>query len=120
MLLGVASAGALYAVAAAFLAGRQFTGDCPLTRTPAPPVTVLRPLHGAEPGLFNALASSLRQDYAGEVQLVCGIQADGDPANAVVAQLKAKFPDRDIVAVVAPQQYGCNAKISNLLNTMPR
>ena len=66
---------------------------------PLPAVTVLKPLHGDEPGLEAALASFLSQDYPAPVQIVFGLQDPADPAHAVVARLKDRFADRDIALV---------------------
>ena len=38
--------------------------------SPSPPVTVLKPLCGTEPGLEHSLRSFCEQDYAGGVQIV--------------------------------------------------
>src|SRR6201984_472418 len=56
-----------------------------------PPVTVLKPLCGAEPGLYENLRSFCLQEY-GNYQIVFGIQGEADPALAVVARLKREFP----------------------------
>ena len=83
-----------------------------------PPVSVLKPLHGAEPGLEAALATFLCQDYPAPVQIVFGLQAPDDPAHAIVAMLKDRFPGRDIALVSNPAAHGSNAKVSNLINMM--
>lgn len=44
-----------------------------------PPITILKPLHGAEPMLEQALASFCDQDYQ-NYQIVFGLQEAGDPA----------------------------------------
>jgi ceramide glucosyltransferase len=116
--LGIALAGAAYVVAAALLANRRFSAGEPQSTIPQPDVTILKPVHGTEPGLFEALASALRQHYSGEVQLVCGIQDEHDPAKEVVIQLQREFPDRDIVAVIDPRPHGLNPKLSNVINMM--
>ena len=115
-LLVIAFCGALYAVVAALLAGRQFSVGAEHTHTPQPAVTILKPLRGAEWCLLEGLASALRQDYGGPLQLVCGIQDEGDPAKAVLARLQAEFSDQDIVAVIDPRRDGRNPKISNCMN----
>src|SRR6516164_5891433 len=43
-------------------------------------VTILKPLHGAEPGLFENLVSFCTQDYPGPVQIVFGVQDTRDGA----------------------------------------
>lgn len=82
------------------------------------PVTVLKPLHGGEPMLRQALASFCAQDYP-EFQLVFGVAHASDPALAVVAELRAEFPRADIAVVIDPAQHGCNRKVSNLINMLP-
>jgi ceramide glucosyltransferase len=79
-------------------------------------VTILKPLHGAEPQLFANLSTFLQQDYAGNIQLVCGVQSVTDPAITVVESLRAAHPNADIVLVVDPTSHGTNAKVSNLIN----
>ena len=53
------------------------------------PVTILKPLHGAEPDLYANLASFCRQDYPAPVQIVFGLADAADPAAAVVRRLIA-------------------------------
>ena len=107
------SAYALFAIWAA----RSFV------RTPRPaspancsPVTILKPLHGAEPDLYANLASFCRQDYPAPVQVVFGLSDPADPAAAVVRRLIADFPDRDLDLVINARRHGTNAKVSNLIN----
>ncbi len=54
------------------------------------PVTILKPLHGAEPRLVENLASFLAQVYAGPVQMVCGVGGAEDPAVLAVHELSRK------------------------------
>ena len=90
------------------------------TRVDAEPaVTVLKPLHGAEPDLADRLAAFCRQHYGGPVQVVCGAQGDLAPATAAVGEVNSKFPDR--IELVADQRsHGANGKVSNLINMLPR
>lgn len=81
-----------------------------------PSVTVLKPLHGLEPGLAENLESFLRQDYPGPVQLVFGVQREGDPAIGVVRRLQQAYPERDLGLVVDARLFGSNRKVSNLIN----
>ena len=83
-----------------------------------PPVTVLKPLCGAEPGLHEHLRSFCRQNYP-EFQLVFGVRDAADPACAVVKRLAAEFPSIPIELVINPQLHGSNLKISNLINMLP-
>jgi ceramide glucosyltransferase len=88
----------------------------PATATRTDAVTILKPLHGAEPELLANLASFLDQNHDGPVQLVCGVQSASDPAIAVVDDLRKARPQADIALVVDPATHGANAKISNLVN----
>ena len=82
-----------------------------------PPVTMLKPLCGAEPGLYEHLRSFCRQDYP-EFQILFGVREPGDPACAVVKRLAAEFPSLPIELVINPQLHGNNLKISNLINML--
>lgn len=118
ILLGLGLIGAAYAVLAVALTAKLLRRPAPALPDPLPAVTVLKPLHGVEPGLEHALASFLSQDYAAPVQIVFGLQRPDDPAHGVVARLKERFPERDIALVSNPASHGHNAKVSNLLNMM--
>jgi ceramide glucosyltransferase len=81
-----------------------------------PSVTILKPLHGAEPGLFENLASFCAQNYPGAVQIILGVQDPRDDAIAVVEQLRARYKDRHLDLVVDTTSHGLNRKVSNLIN----
>lgn len=82
-----------------------------------PAVSVLKPLCGPEPGLYENLRSFCEQDYP-EYQVVFGVLDRRDPALTVVERLRADFPSVPIEVVVNPQQHGSNCKVSNLINMM--
>jgi len=84
-----------------------------------PPVSVLKPLCGLEPGLYENLRSFCLQEYP-EYQIVFGVLDRRDPALAVVARLRAEFPSLPIEVVINPQQHGSNCKTSNLINMVAR
>jgi ceramide glucosyltransferase len=83
-----------------------------------PPVTILKPLCGLEPGLYAHLRSFCRQDYPA-YQIVFGVRDQADPACTVVKRLMAEFPSVPIELVVNPQLHGSNCKVSNLINMLP-
>ena len=66
----------------------------------APGVTILKPLHGPEPHLFERLASFCNQDYPAPIQLVFGTHDQDDPAIEMVERLKSAFPAREIGAAI--------------------
>ncbi len=96
---------------------RRFRGKSPASGA-RPPITVLKPLHGDEPLLEQALASFCAQDYP-LFQIVFGVQSVNDTALAVVERLRLRFPQLDMELVVDPTQHGTNRKIANLINMFP-
>ena len=84
-----------------------------------PPVSVLKPLCGPEPGLYENLRSFCAQEFH-EYQVVFGVLDRDDPALEVVERLRAEFPSLSIDVVVNPQQHGSNCKISNLINMIAK
>lgn len=117
--LVLAAIGVTYLLGAILaIRGLAARGRAPLTFFPA--VTLLKPLHGAEPGLFENLSTFLRQDYPGALQIVFGVQNGRDPAIAVVRRLERAFPEAEIDLVVDPRLHGTNRKVSNLINMAER
>ncbi|MFS2218643.1 bacteriohopanetetrol glucosamine biosynthesis glycosyltransferase HpnI [Telluria sp. Tellsp104] len=106
----------LYALAALLCRGRirGARADRPPLWTP---VTVLKPLCGAEPRLEENLAGLCSQTHP-HVQLVFGVRDPADPAVAVVGRLARRFPAVDMRLVVDPRIHGSNLKVSNLINMM--
>jgi ceramide glucosyltransferase len=82
------------------------------------PVTVFKPLHGAEPRLYENLRSFCVQQHP-NYQLIFGVRDPDDAAIAVVQRLQSEFPQLDIAMVIDPRVYGANFKVSNLLNMAP-
>src|SRR5690242_6692637 len=112
--LGVACGYAVLALLAV-LAWKARTGSKPTMKLP--PVTVLKPLCGAEPGLYENLRSFCEQDYP-EFQIVFGVRDPDDPALRVVERLVAEFPKLPIDVVIDPRQHGGNRKVSSLINML--
>ncbi|PLZ04501.1 glycosyl transferase [Burkholderia sp. WAC0059] len=83
------------------------------------PVSVLKPLCGAEPRLYENLATFCEQSHP-RFQLLFGVSSSADPAIAVVRRLQAAYPQRDIELVVDARVYGSNLKVSNLINLAAR
>lgn len=86
---------------------------------PAEPVSVLKPLCGAEPRLYENLSTFCRQTHPC-YQLLFGVSSSADPAIAVVRRLQASFPERDIALVIDARVHGHNLKVSNLINLAAR
>jgi ceramide glucosyltransferase len=86
----------------------------------APPITVLKPLHGFEPGIGGLVSAFCRQNYPAPVQIVCGTPRPDSPAVTAVRAIAADFPDVEIDVAVEPRSRGANRKVSNLINMLPR
>lgn len=86
---------------------------------PAQPVSVLKPLHGAEPNLYGNLRGFCAQAHP-QFEIVFGIQDPADPAIEVVTRLRAEFPNVAIALVVDPRMHGANRKVGNLINMLPQ
>lgn len=87
--------------------------------TTLPGVTIMKPLHGDEPLLEEALDSFFRQDYPAACQIVFGVQDEHDPALAVIERLRKRHPGHDVAVVINPTQHGPNRKVGNLINMYP-
>ena len=81
------------------------------------PVSILKPLHGMEPRLYQNLRSFCLQDYP-RFQLLFGVRDEADPALAVARRIQGEFPHLDIAAVVDARLHGHNFKVSNLTNLL--
>lgn len=119
VMLLLALAGCAYLVVATLAAGQWLGRPVPVLPKDPPSVTVLKPLCGADPGLYDNLASVCRQDYPAPLQVVCGVAATRDPAIAVVERLSAEHPEWPLELVVDHVVHGANLKISNLINMAP-
>jgi ceramide glucosyltransferase len=84
-----------------------------------PPVSILKPLKGTDPEMYESLRSHCLQNYP-EYEILFGIKDTNDPAGEIVERLKAEFPQRSIRLVVCPENLGANTKVSNLAQMLPR
>ena len=103
--------------ARAFLRERKASGGGGLTGA-LPPVSILKPLKGSDPNIYESFRSHCLQDYP-EYEIIFGVSDPDDPAVASVLQLKREFPERSIRLVVSPNKLGANVKVSNLEQMLP-
>ena len=74
----------------------------------APPVSVLKPLHGIERDFYASLAGFFRQDYP-EYEIVFGLGDDADAARWTIAQLQRDFPRVPVKVVTVSESSRTNA-----------
>ncbi|MGB6521172.1 MAG: bacteriohopanetetrol glucosamine biosynthesis glycosyltransferase HpnI [Candidatus Cybelea sp.] len=82
-----------------------------------PPVSLIVPLHGDEPGLEENLRSFALQDYP-VCQLVLGVARADDRALPIARRVAAALPDRNIEINVGEVPSSANPKIANVLSVM--
>jgi ceramide glucosyltransferase len=92
------------------------SGPRPSREAARPPVTLLKPLHLAEPELEDNLRTFFRQDYEGPVQIVFGTRSWGDPALEIVERLRRDYPAVEVYVVAGARLGGSNPKVANLIN----
>ncbi|HYG98482.1 MAG TPA: bacteriohopanetetrol glucosamine biosynthesis glycosyltransferase HpnI [Terriglobales bacterium] len=99
---------------------RAFRRECPAREVAAftPPVSILKPLRGADPHMLECFQSHCRQDYP-EYEIIFGVSESDDPAIALVQELKREFPERRIELVHCSERLGTNLKVSNLVQMLP-
>jgi ceramide glucosyltransferase len=104
---------------ASFISDRrkQFK-QVPLPPTQLPPVSILKPLKGVDPEIWENFCSHCEQEYP-EFQLIFGVSDPADPAVEVVRKLRAKYPNLSIELVVCDRVLGANIKVSNLAQMLP-
>src|SRR5581483_6127462 len=79
-----------------------------------PPVTILKPLKGTDPQMYESFRSHCLQDYP-EYEIIFGVSDADDPAIALVKQLQAEFPSHHIRLMTCSEILGTNVKVSNLV-----
>lgn len=121
LVIALCGAATFYAISAALAMPRlgslaQVRAAARRARARVPlPVSVLKPLCGAEPRLYENLATFCEQHHP-RYQLIFGVSSPKDPAIAVVKRLQAAYPGHDIALVIDARVHGSNLKVSNLIN----
>lgn len=101
-----------------FLKRRRRVRQSQLPENQLPPVSVLKPLKGIDPEIWESFSSHCEQDYP-DYQLILGVSDAQDPAAGVVRRLQEKYPQRQIKLVVCDRDLGTNPKVSALAQMLP-
>ncbi|MGC1222780.1 MAG: bacteriohopanetetrol glucosamine biosynthesis glycosyltransferase HpnI [Candidatus Sulfotelmatobacter sp.] len=78
-----------------------------------PPISILKPLKGTDPEMYESFRSHCAQDYP-EYEIIFGVSDPNDPAIESVKRLQREFPDHRIQLMICPKILGANIKVSNL------
>src|SRR5437660_12470103 len=91
--LGCACSAAYYLIclfsAGAFLRGMKTAGNSGVAVN-SPPVSILKPLKGTDPEMYESFRSHCLQEYP-EYEIIFGVSDADDPAVASVQQLQTEF-----------------------------
>ncbi len=85
-----------------------------------PPVSILKPLKGVDPEIWESFCSHCEQEYLqSQIQMIFGVSDPADPAIEVVRRLQVKYPKLAIELLVCDRILGTNIKVSNLVQMLP-
>jgi len=104
--------GLVFAGVSRFLAARRKTRKM-VSPDFHPPVSLLKPVHGAEPNLDAHIASFFEQDYSDYEILFCARSAN-DPGLQTARQVAARYPSIPAKFLVTGERTYINAKVSSL------
>lgn len=119
-LTGTAAAASIGYAALALGRTRAFARRERSTLQFMPPLTVLKPVYGDEPLLYENLCSLCEQKYP-SFQILFGVQAPDDPAIPIVRAVMQRFPGVDAQLIItgsAPRL--ANPKIANVNGLLHR
>ncbi len=106
-------AGSLVYCLLTMIAARRYLAVKPPPLEAAVPISVLKPLAGADEGLEGNLRSFFEQDYP-EFELLFAVRSPGDPAVAVTERLRAEYPAVPARLIVTGEPPWPNAKVFSL------
>ena len=83
-----------------------------------PLVSILKPLRGVDPGMYESFRSHCLQEYS-NYEIIFAVSDSQDPAIAQVQRLQAEFPHQSIRIIICEERLGANIKVSNLVQMLP-
>lgn len=83
-----------------------------------PSISILKPLSGLDPGMYESMRSYCLQDYP-SYEIIFGVSDPNDPAVELVDYLRVQFPKRTIRLVICQGYAGHNPKVNNLVQMLP-
>jgi ceramide glucosyltransferase len=121
--LGLASAGVVRLRSKARAEEKDLRERAASGRDFLPSVTLMKPLHGAEPGLEENLRSFYEQDYFGlqakhgapAVEILFCARSEEDAGLAVARRVAAEYPQITTRIVTSGEPWAPNAKVCSLV-----
>ena len=102
--------------AARFRRGRKMAACAEIAY---PPVTLLKPLCGLEPGLEAHLTSFFEQQYQ-DFEIIFGARQADDPGLKLARRISARYPSVPVKMVVTGEPWHPNAKVCSLVKMYAR
>lgn len=78
-----------------------------------PPVSILKPVRGSDPDVYENFASLCVQDYP-DYEIVFCIDGPDDPVYSVITQLRSDFPGSRIRVLFGSRSNAANDKVAKL------
>ena len=113
--LGVAAIPFIYYLIVIYSTWRYFRVAKRAAVSPAftPPVSILKPMRGQDPGAYENLASFCRQDYPQYEILLC-VDPDDKTVLPIVERLRRNCPERTIRVLYGSGRIAANDKVAKL------
>ena len=115
----VTSTGYLLLVLIAVARSRRDDSREAVVPTAFPPVTLLKPLCGIEPGLEAHLTSFFEQHYP-SYEIIFGARHEDDPALKIARRVSARYPSVPVKIVITGEPWRPNAKVCSLVKMYER
>lgn len=113
LVVAVLLAGSLVYCVLIAIAARSYLAQEPVLTNTFEPISVLKPLAGAEEDLETNLRSFFNQDYA-HFELIFAVREAEDAAAGVVRALQKEFPTRAAQLIITGEPSYANAKVFSL------
>jgi ceramide glucosyltransferase len=113
ILLALAYAAAAYQILA-IVAALSHRKRAFLAGSPASPVSILKPVYGADPRFFEAISTHASQQFQ-EFEILFGIRDPADPARGEIERLMREFPGVSIRLVLCSTET-LNRKVGVLID----
>ncbi len=101
-------------VAAVRFRKRRLRAEAKPRLSELPPISVLKPLHGAEPGLEENLRGFFRQSYAGGYELLFCARHEDDAGLQVARKFAEEHPERQVRILTCGEPKFPNPKMYSL------